>query len=123
MWQGWVTQFLGAWLALAPIVRVEMPWAELDNFFVGVLSALISASIPIRKAWVSWLGIVAGAWVAISSLFPFFLTGDGYLWNNVVSGSLIFLSGLLAVASVSKEKRAHSPALRSQSSQKMNDEK
>ncbi len=123
MWQGWVTQFLGAWLALAPIIGVDMPWAELDNFFVGILSALLSASIPTRKAWVSWLGIIAGAWVVISSLFPFFLAGDGYLWNNIVSGGLMFLSGLLSNASVSKENLVDSPALRTQSSKQLNDEK
>jgi hypothetical protein len=122
MWQAWTIQFLGAWLALAPIIGVEMPWAELNNFFVGILSALLSASISTRKAWVSWLGIAAGGWVAISSLFLFFLMGDGYLWNNEISGGLIFLSGLLCVARVAKEKRANSPALGSLSSHKVNNE-
>jgi hypothetical protein len=33
MWQGWVNQFLGAWLALAPIIDVDMPWAAISGLF------------------------------------------------------------------------------------------
>ncbi len=112
MWQAWVNQLLGIWLAVAPLIPLNTTWMELGNLYVGTLAAFLSASFPVKKVWLSWLGLAAGAWTAISSRIYSFQTGEGYLWNNVICGALIFLSAVLAVASVSAEKEAQDPALR-----------
>jgi hypothetical protein len=107
MWHGWINGFLGVWLALAPFVRLDVPSVKLNNFFIGVLAAIVSADAPVRrKVWGSWLGLAAGVWVALSSWFQFCVAGDGYRWSNVVSGVLIFASACSILVSIPVEKHA-----------------
>jgi hypothetical protein len=106
MWQGWINGILGVWIALAPLVSLDVPSAKLNNLFMGVLAAFVSGYTPIKKVWECWLGLAAGLWVAISSLFKFFVAGDGYLWSNVISGVLIFTSGCFVLVSSPVEKHA-----------------
>ncbi len=95
MWYGWMNEALGVWLALAPAVSLSVPSARLNNLLTGTMAAVVSAYTP-EKTGEARLGVIAGAWLAIASSFKFFVVGDGYLWNNVISGLLIFTSGYLA---------------------------
>jgi len=99
MWQGWVSIFLGVWLAVAPFSPLDVPWIMLNNIFVGVAAVLASGSIPIKKVKLSWLGVAAGTWVVLSTYFRIFVTGEGYLWNNIISGVFILMAGSLALVS------------------------
>jgi len=97
MWQRWVNSFLGAWLALAPIVHMDASLVRFNNLFIGVLAAVVSSSTPIIVTiWDSGLGVAAGAWVAFSSSFQVFTAGGGYLGSNIASGLVIFTSAQLA---------------------------
>ena len=98
MWQGLVNLLLGVWIATAPLVPLGVPWVRLNNISTGILVALVSGSIPIRKAWLSWLGIAAGTWVLLSTFFRNFVTGEGYQISNVISGVMVFIAGSIALA-------------------------
>ena len=107
MWQGWVNRIIGIWLLLAPFVSMDVPSVKLNNLYIGVLAAVVSGYTPTKNEWGCWLGIAAGVWIAFSSFFHLFVQGTGYLWNNVVSGVLIFASGTIASASSPTKKQAH----------------
>jgi len=109
MWQGWVNEILGTWLALAPLVRMDNASVKLNNLIIGVIAAVVSGYSPTKRIWECWLGLTAGAWLAFSSSFQVFVEGEGYLWNNIVFGVLIFTSGILVVASSSVQKHAINP--------------
>lgn len=106
VWQGWVNQILGVWLSIAPFVSLDISSVKLNNLFVGVLAAIVSGYTPAKKLWECWLGFAAGVWLAISSSIQFFVQGEGYLWNNIIAGALIFTSGMLVAVSEPVGKRA-----------------
>jgi len=97
--QGWVNEILGFWLAIAPFIFPDVLSARMNNLFFGALVAIVSGNTPAKKLWECWLGFAAGIWIAFSSSIQFFVQGEGYLWNNVVAGALIFTSGMLVVVS------------------------
>ena len=97
MWYSWMNEVIGAWLALAPLVSLDVPSVKLNNLYMGVLAAVVSAHTTTKRAWRSYLGIAAGAWVAFSSFFKFFVEGDGYLQSNVISGVVIFIVALIGL--------------------------
>lgn len=109
MWQGTIIQLLGLWLALASLVHMDVASVKLNNLIMGVLAAVVSGYTPIKKSWECWLGLIAGAWLAFSSSFQYFVEGNGYLWNNLICGVLIFTSGILVVVGPSIEKHALLP--------------
>ncbi len=106
MWQGWVNEVLGIWLALAPLVNINNASVRLNNLVMGVIAAVVSAYTPIKISWECWLGLIAGAWLAFSSSFLFFVQGGGYIWSNAICGVLIFTSGLLVLEDSPAEKHA-----------------
>jgi hypothetical protein len=84
----------GVWIALAPW-GLDYPNDEaiLNSVLVGVVIAVI-ASVRVagayRAAWLSWINVGAGAWLAASG---FVLDASGIaLWNSLVFG--ITVSGL-----------------------------
>ncbi len=97
MWHRWINEVVGAWLALAPLVPLDVPSVKLNNVYMGVLAAVMSAHTPTKATWRCWLGIAAGAWVAFSSFFKFFVEGNGYLRSNMLSGVVIFTVALIGL--------------------------
>ncbi len=106
MWQIRMNEMLGVWLALAPLVSLDIPSVRMNNFIVGILVAFESGYAPVKKNWEWGVGLAAGLWVTLSTFFPVFLKGDGYFWSNVISGVLIFTSGWFALAGLPVEKHA-----------------
>ena len=110
MWQGLIMQILGIWLAVMPTVSVDMYSVKLINFLFGLSTAALSACVEVRKVWVSWLGIIPGAWLAFASNFQMFVAGESYLWSNMISGVMIFIAGVFILNSDPMEKKAKTPA-------------
>ncbi len=106
MWQGLTMQILGICLAVMPTVSVDMYSVKLINFLFGLIAAALSACAEVKKAWVCWLGIIPGAWIAFASNFRMFVVGPSYFLSNIISGVLIFVSGSLILASLPTKKPA-----------------
>jgi hypothetical protein len=106
MQQGWVNQILGIWLAVMPVVSLDVYSVKLINFLFGLTAAVICACTEVKKVWMCWLGIIPGAWLAFASNFHMFVEGESYFWSNIVSGGLIFISGSLVLARVPIKKHA-----------------
>jgi len=89
---------------------MDAPFVGLNNLFIGVLAAVVSSTTPIADTiWESGLGVAAGAWIAFSSSFQFFIAGDGYLWSNIASGLLILASAQLAARPTSSKRVSNEP--------------
>jgi len=58
--------FLGARLALAPIVDITVPPAKLINLFTGIFAAVESSCMSIMKSRDRWPGLIPGAYLSVS---------------------------------------------------------
>ena len=93
MWQAWTDGILGLWLALAPLLSMDVPSVKLNNIFVGLVVAVVGWYVPKERGWQRWVTETLGYWVLIASFIPDLVEGYPYLWNNLVSGILIAVGG------------------------------
>ncbi len=97
MWQAWCDVLIGAWVAVAPFVPLDLSTVKFNNMIMGALAALASHLLRKKKSWERWVGMIFGTWVFIAACIPNLTTGSAYLWNNYGSGILIALAGIFAV--------------------------
>jgi hypothetical protein len=96
---------LGIWVIISPFVLAftQYPVAMWNNIAVGcavTLCALVRTSSTRNQNGWSWLNVLLGAWLLISSFVLGFATLTVAMWNNIIIGvlTIIIAASTLAVA-------------------------
>jgi hypothetical protein len=69
----------------------------MNNVIVGILVAFIGYLIVKQKLWQAWVCMIIGVWMFIAAFIPSLLVDQGYILNNVISGSVIAIGGFGAL--------------------------
>jgi SPW repeat len=95
----------GVWLAISPWVigfNNAEPRVTVSNLIVGIGVAVVAlglTALPARMVRVSWATAAMGAWAAVSQWVILRWSAPTGMWvNNLITGGIIFLLGLGAVA-------------------------
>jgi hypothetical protein len=97
MWKGWTTVILALWLAAAPFVAMDVPSVKLNNILVSMIIAWIAWYMDTVRVWAKRPTMIIAGWMILAGFVPALTEGPGYLWNNLVSGSLLVLGGVAAL--------------------------
>jgi hypothetical protein len=95
---------MGLWLIVTAFFRMDKIDCMKYNLLVGSLIAIVGWRMKAAKPWQGWLSVVMGVWFAVAVFFPPFDEGEGFLWNNVIGGTLVAIIGLTALGGGSEIK-------------------
>jgi len=98
MWAAWLNGILGIWLVIAAFIKSNPTFGLWNNLIVGVLVAIFALVYVGRSRWQGWLSLIFGAWMIVSALIPQLRSGNAYLWNDLIAGIIIVISGVFAAA-------------------------
>jgi len=96
-WQAWTIGIIGLWLILSAFLKFDATENMVNNLLVGLVVAGIAYTIMKQKVWQAWLCLIVGLWMAIAAFIPSLIVDQGYIWNNVISGSVIAIGGFGAL--------------------------
>ena len=88
---------MGLWLIVTAFFRMNRMDCMKYNLVVGILIAMVGWWMKAAKPWQGWLSVAMGLWFAVAVFFPPFNEGDGFLWNNVIGGTLVAIIGFTAL--------------------------
>lgn len=97
MWHAWTNAGVGMWLMITAFVHMDQSNCITSNLVIGALTAIIGWRMKTEKRVQEWLSVLMGVWVMTTVFIPPLMQGKGFLWNNVVSGLLITITGLAAL--------------------------
>ncbi len=97
MWQAWTNGLLGVWIFISAFLEFNATLNLWNDLVIGALVAYVSYTILKDKSWQAWLGMIVGIWLIIAAFIPSLQVGFGYLWNDVISGTLIMVAGFGAL--------------------------
>ncbi len=97
MWQAWTNGLLGAWIFISAFMEFSPTLNLWNDLVIGAIVAYVSYTILKDKPWQAWLGIIMGLWLVVAAFIPAMQVGSGYLWNDVISGTLLMIAGFAAV--------------------------
>ncbi len=97
MWPAWINGSMGLWLIVTAFFRANRADCLIYNLVAGILVAIVGWRMKADKPWQGWLSVVMGLWVLGSIAIPLVHGGNGFLWNNVVSGMLVAVLGFTAL--------------------------
>ena len=95
--KGWIAGVLGLWLVIAAFLSLGTHAQETDDLVVGLVVAIIGLTMFRSSPLLGWLILMLGVWVFVAAFFPSLVEGSGLLWNNVLIGGMIALSGFAAI--------------------------
>lgn len=101
-WQAWTIAILGLWLILAAFLKFNSTANLWNNLLVGLIVGIIGSLIIKQKKWQSWVSIILGIWMIIAAFIPLLKADQGYLWNDVISGTIIAIGGFGALGKSEK---------------------
>lgn len=91
--QAWTIAILGLWLITAAFLKFGSTANLWNNLLVGIVVAIIGYTIIKQKKWQSWTCMLMGIWMIIAAFIPSLKIDQGYLWNDVISGTIIAIGG------------------------------
>ncbi|MFO7853505.1 MAG: SPW repeat domain-containing protein [Bacteroidota bacterium] len=97
MWQAWVNGILGLWLMVAAFLGFSPTVNLWNNLVVGLIVAIVGYTFVKQKPWQAWVCMVFGVWMIIAAFIPSLTSGQGYLWNDLISGLIIAIGGFGAL--------------------------
>jgi hypothetical protein len=88
----------GIWLVSAPLFFIDFRGSSAAYWNSILVGILIIFSASIREwvtqgdtRWASWVDVILGAWLIISSFVLGFASESGVFWNTIISGMVIVL--------------------------------
>ena len=105
-WQAWTIGVFGLWFMTAAFLNFDSTVNSWNNLLVGSIVTIIGYTIVKQKEWQAWVCMAIGMWVAISAFIPSLLTGQGYLWNDIISGLVMTIGGFGALSKPKEVSRA-----------------
>ncbi len=97
MWQAWINGLLGLWVFISAFLEFNATLNIWNDLVIGAIVSYVSYMIIKVKPWQAWLGGIMGVWLIIAAFIPSFQAGAGYLWNDIISGTLIMVAGFGAL--------------------------
>jgi len=97
MWQAWTNGTMGFLLMITAFIRMDRIDCIKYNLAVGILIAIVGWLMMAEKPWQGWLSVVMGLWFVVAAFIPPLNEGNGFLWNNVVAGTLVAIIGFTAL--------------------------
>ena len=95
----WLIGAAGAWLATSPFlgfVPRTTPWNALA---VGFIVAILGVNTARAKRPYGWVAAVLGLWLLGAALLPAIRVAFGGEWHDLVVGTVLAVTGLVAVGS------------------------
>ncbi len=88
----------GIWLIVSPWIldfnAGDSYWNPIIiGVIVGVL-ALVRAAGAFRESWLSWINVVAGAWLFVSAWW--LAESSQAQWNDWIMGAVVFVLGVIS---------------------------
>jgi hypothetical protein len=105
MWQAWTNGILGLWLIIAAFLGFDSTVNLWNDLLVGIIVAVIGYTFVKQKPWQAWVCLVVGVWLIIAAFIPSLVSGQGYLWNDLISGVIIAIGGFGALGGAKMEKK------------------
>ncbi len=96
--QDWANFVLGLWVIVSPwiIEHIMAPGgvvtetAMWNHYVIGTVVVILAvAAIYAFNAWMEWINIVLGGWLAVSPWGLGYSESLGLMWNAVITGLLI----------------------------------
>lgn len=106
MWKSWTNALLGLWLISAAFLGLASSINIWNDLFVGAVVAVISLKIMKDRAWQGWLAVVFGAWIIIAAFVPSLTGGIGYIYNDLIAGLIIAITGFASMVRRDEERLA-----------------
>jgi len=88
LWQDWTIGILGLWLMLSAFLQFDSKENLCNNMLVGCLVSLVNFSSKKQPEWQSWIYLLIGLWIMMAALTPSLKVDQGYILNNLISGSV-----------------------------------
>lgn len=105
MWQAWTIAILGLWLMVAAFLGFDPTVNLWNNLLVGLIVAIVGYTLVKKKPWQAWVSMVVGVWMIIAAFIPSLTSGQGYLWNDLISGLVIAIGGFGALGGTQTAKQ------------------
>ncbi len=106
MWKSWTNALLGLWLISAAFLGLASAINIWNDITVGVVIAITSSKIIKDREWQGWLAVVFGAWIIIAAFIPSLTGGIGYIYNDLISGLIITITGFASMIRRDEERLA-----------------
>ncbi len=106
MWRSWSNAILGMWLISAAFLRLDPALSILNDLIVGVVVVISSMTIMKDRQWQGWLATVFGTWTIIAAFVPSLTGGIGYVYNDLISGLIITITGFASMVRRNDERLA-----------------
>ena len=106
MWQSWTNALLGIWLISAAFLGLDPSTNIWNDLIVGVVVAISSFTILKDKQWQGWLAVVFAAWTIIAAFVPPLTGGIGCVYNDLISGLIITITGFASMGRRHEERLA-----------------
>jgi len=108
LWKTWTLGIVGLWLVLAAFLGFTQQGNLWNNLIVGLIAIVAAFGMVSTKPGQAWTAGVLGAWLVVAAFIPAVVSGPGLLWNNVIVGTVIALSGFMAMQkTLPSESRPH----------------
>lgn len=88
----------GIWLIIAPFVigyqgLEAAVWNDIICGAIVLILAAIRVSTPLRNPWLSWVILLVGLWLIISSFVQGYAEFPSPVWNNIILGIIVAILG------------------------------
>ncbi len=94
----WIVGILGLWLIVAAFLGFGENAAMWNNLLVGIVVAIVGYNMLENLQWQNWVSMIVGIWLIISAFIPDLRVGDAFMWNAVITGILVAISGFGLIA-------------------------
>ncbi|MCC7107174.1 MAG: SPW repeat protein [Chloroflexi bacterium] len=98
-WSSGINIIAGLWLIISPWVLGFSGLAAVRNndVILGIIIVVLAAIREFgahRASWLSWINVIAGAWVFVSAFVLSASTQPAPFWNNIILGVIVFVLGI-----------------------------
>ncbi len=104
----WVVGILGIWMIVAAFLTFASATVMWHNLIIGLVVGIAGYNMIEKLQWQSWVSMIVGLWLVISAFMPEMRIGEAFLWNALITGILLAVSGFGTIAEkgVPKEVKA-----------------
>ena len=83
-----------------------LPWSKFNGILFGVVKFFVGGAFLENEVWLAWFEIIIGISLVISKYLTIFLKSEGHYWSSFISGTVILIDGVGALAGLPKRGHA-----------------
>ncbi len=97
MFSTYIIALLGIWSILVPFFGSTRAFYTWNNFISGIVLSVSGLILSNKQLLNGFAAAVTGFWLIISSYIPPLQLGIGVFWNNIITGIIITIIGLISM--------------------------